>query len=102
MRVIGKARKGLLVVGLLIVSMVVMYDLKKTLREDERVNPRTRTAYGYRLSEYRFLQASHLSVWASQMKLEYTLSAITIDKVAEARWLSQREAVYLRLDATMH
>jgi hypothetical protein len=69
---------------------------------DEKIDPKTLAASGYRLDRYRFRDRYRLEIWheAYSQRVQFSYEGLAYWKspeVVEQRWLAGDKALYLRL-----
>jgi hypothetical protein len=92
--------------ALLIISGVAFLFVrfaKFTVSSGEKIDGFTGVRYGYKLEQYYFRRGFRFSLWNAQaMVQEYDLSALTVEKATEERWLSNDGAIFLNLEIKYH
>jgi hypothetical protein len=78
-----------------------------TVASGEKQDDFAGVTYGYCIEQYYVRNSMRLTIWEKRgvgygMKSVYDLPALTVDKVAEQRWLKNDAAIYLNLQIKYH
>jgi hypothetical protein len=92
-----------LVIGLFLIIILLVLNARFTVISGEKTDDLGYYSYGYKVEQYYVRNSSRLTFWSSRgMKFVCDLGPLTVDEVAEQRWIKNDAAIYLNLQIRYH